>query len=336
MLSSYLAENLVELDLVAYGQTFVQHAIPLDCISVLLNLEQLTMRSSCSHSHWQTQGALSSLTSLHTFKIKANATLHGDIISSLSHLPSLAHLELNTIPGGKLELSTGQFTAPKSFSKGQHYGMEVQPVQFSMPAALNNQPGFPGDTLGFLRSFCVHECLFTSAPVPFWQLSSLTSIAFYHCQFQQDDWVDQSLHGAVQIEELIMSGCQLDYVSESVCQLINLQSLRIVRSLTQFLPSTFSALTALTVLDLSRNILDTVPPSLKYLSKLQHVDWSNCYHISSSLLFFIDFLDLQSITLLPAYGEWEGLSLYYIGQLEAALQTHFAVEKRPSFRYLTH
>ncbi|KAL0050066.1 hypothetical protein WJX82_003758 [Trebouxia sp. C0006] len=125
VLSSYLAENLVELDLVAYGQTFVQHAIPLACISVLLNLEQLTMRSSCSHSHWQTQGALSSLTSLHTFKIKANATLHGDIISSLSHLPSLAHLELNTIPGGRLELSTGQFTAPKSFSKGQHYGMET-------------------------------------------------------------------------------------------------------------------------------------------------------------------------------------------------------------------
>ncbi len=321
----------------AYGKTPVQHAISLDCISILHKLEQLTVRSSCSHSHRQTQGALSSLTSLHTFKFQANTVLHGDIISSLCHLPSLAHLECNTleynmIPGGRLKLGSGQFTALKSFSKGPHHDMELQPVQIRMPAALNSQPS-PGDTLGSLRSFCVHECLFTTAPVPFWQLSSLTAIAFYNCCFEPEAWLDQSLHGAVQIEELIMSGCQLEYLSVSVCQLTNLQSLRITNSLIHDLPSPFSALTALTVLDLSGNVLETVPSSLEYLSKLQHVNLSICGSISSSLLFFLSFSALQSITMVAAYGKWEGLSLYYIGQLEAALEEHFASNTRPSFRY---
>ena len=328
-LSSYLAQNLVELDLVAYEKNTVQQAISLDCISILHKLEQVTMRSSCRHSHWQTQGELSSLTSLHTFKFKANTVLHGDIIPSFCHLPSLAHLECNTIPGGRLELGTGQFTALKSFSKGipsQHNEIEVQPVQFSMPAAFNSQPS-PGDILGSLRSFCVHECLFTSAPVPFWQLSSLTSIAFYDCRFEPEDCLDQILHGAVQIAELIMSACELENLSMSVCQLTNLQSLKINDHFCCDFPSAFSTLTALTMLDLSGNDLDTVLPSLAYLSKLQHVELSICASISSSLLFFLSFSALQSITMVAGYGEWEGLSLYYIGHLEASLEEHFAFGK---------
>lgn len=207
-LSSYLAQNLVELDLVAYGKNTEQQAISLDCMSILYKLEQLTVRSSGSHSHWQTQGALSSLTSLRTFKFKANATLHGDVISSLCHLPSLAHLEFSEIPGGTLDFGTGHFTALKFFSQGQHFDKEFQHVQFSMPAAPNIQ-SLPGDTLQSLRSFCVHECLFTSAPVPFWQLPSLTSIEFDDCRFEPKAWLERSLHGAVQIEELIVSDCSL-------------------------------------------------------------------------------------------------------------------------------
>jgi len=326
-LSSYLAQNLVELDLVAYGKNTEQQAISLDCISILHKLEQLTVRSSGSHSHWQTQGALSSFKSLRTFKFKANATLHGDIISSLRRLPSLAHLECSKVPGGRLDFGTGHFTALKSFSKGQHYDdKEFQHVQFSMPAAFNSQPS-PGDTLGSLRSFCVHECWLTSAPIPFWQLSSLTSIAFYDCRFEPEDCLDQILHGAVQIAELIMSACELENLSMSVCQLTNLQSLKINDHFCCDFPSAFSTLTALTMLDLSGNDLDTVLPSLAYLSKLQHVELSICASISSSLLFFLSFSALQSITMVAGYGEWEGLSLYYIGHLEASLEEHFAFGK---------
>ena len=316
----------------AYGNTPVQHAIPLDCISILHKLEQLTVRSSCSHSSWQTQGALSSLTSLHTFKFKGNAVLHGDIIASLSHLPSLAHLECSKIPRGRLDLGTGQFTALKSFSRRIEHDMEFQPVQIRMPAALNSQP-LPGDTLGSLRSFCVHECVFTSDPVPFWQLSSLTSIEFGGCRFEPEGWLEQSLHGAVQIEELIMSDCELELdLCMSVCQLTNLKSLELDNNLFCDFPNAFSTLTALTMLDLGGNDLDTVPPSLQYLSKLQHVNLSICGSISSSLLFFVSFSDLQSITMASPW-RWEGLSLYYISQLEAALEEHFAFDKRPSFRY---
>ena len=331
-LSSYLAQNLVELDLVAYGKNTEQRAISLDCISVLHKLEQLTVRSTCSHSHWQTQGALSSLTSLRTFKFKANATLHGDIISSLRRLPSLAHLECSKVPGGRLDFGTGHFNALKSFSKGQHYDKEFQHVQFSMPAAFNSQPS-PGDTLGSLRSFCVHECWLTSAPIPFWQLSSLTTIEFDDCRSEPGAWLEQSLHRAVQIEELIVSDCELDDMCMSVCQLTNLQSLKMNDNFICDFPNVFSTLTALTMLNLSGNGLYTVPPPLQYLSNLQHVNLTICGGISSSLLFFLSFSALQSITMVAAYEKWEGLSLYYIAQLEAALEEHFAVDERPSFTY---
>ncbi|DBA95088.1 TPA: hypothetical protein ACH3X1_002601 [Trebouxia sp. C0004] len=90
----------------------------------------------------------------------------------------------NALNFQEADSNLAQFTALKSFFKGQHYDMELQPVQFSMPAAFNSHPS-SGDTLGSLLSFCVHECLFTSAPFPFWQLSSLTSNTFYDCRLSQ-------------------------------------------------------------------------------------------------------------------------------------------------------
>ncbi len=86
------------------------------------------------------------------------------------------------------------------------------------------------------------------------------------------------------------------------------------------------------MLNLSGSDLDTVPPPLQYLSNLQHVNLS-IYGISSSLLFFVSFPALQSITLVAAYEKWEGLPLYYLSQLEAPLKEHFAFDKRTSFRY---
>lgn len=121
----------------------------------------------------------------------------------------------------------------------------------------------------------------------------------------------------------------------SVCQLTNLQSLKMNDNYFCDFPNVFSTLTALTMLNLSGNDLDTVPPPLQYLSNLQHVNWSICGGISSSLLFFLSFLALQNITMVAAYEKWQGLSLYYLSQLEAALEEQFAskFDKRPSFRY---
>ncbi len=72
MLLSYLAEHLVELELVAYRKNTAENVVSLDCLSAVHHLQQLTLRSEEFDCHWQMQGLLSTLTTLHTIRLTSD------------------------------------------------------------------------------------------------------------------------------------------------------------------------------------------------------------------------------------------------------------------------
>lgn len=176
-------------------------------------------------------------------------TMHGSLTPGLCKLPNLTHFECSSFPGDKFDVDHDHFTALKSFTKTMtsERGVDFSSFEFNVPAARFGQL-LVGDSFKLLRSFSIFQCHIKASPLPFGQLSKLTSVSFVGCRFDSESWLVLSFDRATQLQELAITGCALDTLPGSVCQLTNLQSLNMQDNCLAELPLEFANLTALTSL----------------------------------------------------------------------------------------
>ena len=131
--------------------------------------------------------------------------------------------------------------------------------------------------------------------------------------------------------------CELQQVPLSLCQLVHLKNLTLADNDLSSLPSQFSQLTSLRFLGLYNNEWVSVPEVLEHMVHLQEISLAYSaqqLQITRPLTFLLDFPLLLAFNVAQGEGQlWDSVSMYHIGELNAALDTHFegTCRRRPEF-----
>jgi len=170
-------------------------------------------------------------------------------------------------------------------------------------------------------------------------VSSLTRVKFERCSFTHVDWLHQALEGATQVTSLTLRNSCDDGVPDSVFQMVGLQKLKLPYSGLTDLPAQIVQLSNLTRLDLSDNDMSCVPQALEQMIHLRKIDLmanAKSFQLNRPLTFFSTFHNLQDIFMSTSDQPWNGLSMFYLGQLDAVLLEafkHRAPTDRPRCDY---
>lgn len=300
--------------------------VVMDCLSGMSRLQHLEIDSKVRGKVWSTQGLLSSLDCLKSFKFLGEGTLEGPLLPALAVLPNLTTLRFSNISGGQVETCSTHFTALTSF-------VIVAFVESEAPYNLHITFGQP---LSSLCKLALTACHITSMPVSLSLVSSLTRVKFERCSFTHVDWLDQALEGATQVTSLTLRNVCDDNVPDSVFQMVGLQKFKLPYSRLT-LPAQIVRLSNLTRLDLSDNDMSCVP--LEQMTRLRKIDLmanAKSFQLNRPLTFFSTFHNLQDIFMSTCDQPWNGLSMFYLGQLDAALLEafkHRSPTDRPSCDY---
>ena len=323
MLLASLGHNLVRLNLSAYCESVSQQAnIDLDCLSSMQNLQHLDIDNNDTNTLWHFQGCLPSLTALESFTfLGRESNLDKSLVSALGMLPKLTQLTMPWLPGGNLELCSTSFSA----LEGLHI---TSFMDDDVPKDVRLSIGRPFDTLCNLS---LTDCCVSSAPISFATLPHLTKVKFEHCSFALHTWVLDTFAGATQIEALDLDSTIRGVLPSSICQMRGLRQLSLQYSVLPDLPAEFAQLTNLENLDLSINHFKSVPEVLKQMTHLQHLRMKFCQftQLTSPLNFFSAFVNLRYLCLSEARPSWNTMSMFYIGETQAALRKAFR-QKPPS------
>ena len=310
----------MRLTLTAYPDS-VEHAnIDLDCLSSMHNLQHLHIDNNRTKSAWRSQGLLSSLTALESFTfVGGESNLHGPLVSALGMLPKLTELTMPWLPGASIELCSMTFSG----LEGLHITSDADK---DVPQDVPLSTVQPFDTL---CSLSLIDCHMSSAPISFATLPHLTWVRIQRCSFAFQTWLSDALEGAAQIQELFLDGTIHGALSSSICQIEGLRQLSLLGCGLPDLPAELAHLTNLEDLDLCLNKFSSVPEVLKHMTHLQNLDMRSCpfTQLTSPLTYFSTFANLRCLCLSEAKPSWNTMSMFYIGEMQAALNKAF--EQRP-------
>ena len=316
MLLTCLGEKLVRLTLTEHYEDPMLSTVDMDCLSGMSRLQHLKIESKVRGKVWSTQGLLSSLDCLKSFTFLGEGTLGGPLLPALAVLPNLTTLRLSNIPGGRVETCSTHFTALTSF-------VVVDFVETESPHNLHITFGQP---LSSLCKLALTACHITSMPVSLQLVSSLTRVKFETCSFTHVDWLHQALEGVTQVTSLTLRNSCDDGVPDSVFQMVGLQKLKLPYSGLTDIPAQIVQLSNLTRLDLSDNDMSCVPQALEQMIHLRKIDLmanAKSFQLNRPLTFFSTFHNLQDIFMSTSDQPWNGLSMFYLGQLDAVLLEAF-------------
>lgn len=334
LLKSYLKDNLLELTLTKYHDNTVAQG-SLDGLSDLSSLQTLHIKPFHVGDTWEITSKLSQLTALRSFHYQ-RGILKGKLISALGSLPTLTELKSSCIPGANLTLDICQFTALRSFTKSSSV-MYDAPAPFTLQLPVANDTLLTrGQALGVLRKLSLHDCTLSTAPPRLRSLSSLRKVKFKNCRFRPELWLESALQGATQIERMTIVDCKLKAVPVSLCQMFRLKNLTLADNDLHQLPCEFSQLTSLKFLGLYNNEWPCVPEVLESMVHLQEISLAysaDSMQVKRPLTFLLDFHSLLAFNIAQGETTWDSTSMYYIGEMVAAMESTFqgTCKRRPEF-----
>lgn len=337
VLQSYVRTNLVELALKQHIDNDHLHQTSLECLWDLTNLQTLEIWPLHNSDIWQVSPALSHLTALRSFCFQ-KGVLEGPLVVALGSLPSLIEFKSSCIPDCTFSLHLGQFTSLRTFTKSSNRSLDFdRPFDFKLPMLLPGQKLARGQSLGLLHKLSLHDCILATPAPSLAMLSCLKKIKFKNCSFEPETWLEEALLGATQIERMTIVDCSLTKVPVSLCQLIHLKNLTLAGNYLHALPQQFSQLTSLRFLGLYDNEWTSVPEVLEHMLHLQEISLAYSIRplqIKRPLTFLLNFSSLLAFNI--SQGEdvmesWDSVSMYHIGQLNAALDSAFegSCRRRP-------
>ena len=303
------------LILTEYSEDPMLPTVDLDCLSGMRKLQRLHITSKVPGKVWSTQGLLSSLDCLESFTFMGQGTLQGPLVPALAVLPNLTALRTSHIPGGRVESCSAYFTALTSFEvvDTEAEGLQSLHITFGQP-------------LSSLRKLALTDCHITSMPVSLRLVSSLDRVKFDSCSFTLVEWLHQALEGATQVTSLTLRSSCKDSIPDNVFQMAGLQKLKLPYNELTDLPAAIVQLSNLTCLDLSDNDMSCVPQALEQMTHLRNIDVTtnaDSFQLNRPLTFLSTFHNLESIFICSFKQPWNSLSMFYIGQLDAALAEAF-------------
>ena len=316
MLLTCLGQKLVRLTLTEHYEDPMLSTVDMDCLSGMSRLQHLKIESKVRGKVWSTQGLLSSLDCLKSFKFLGEGTLGGPLLPALAVLPKLTTMRFSNIPGGRVESSSAYFTALTSFVV----------VDFGDAEGPHNLHITFGQPLSSLCKLVLTACHITSLPVSLRLVSSLTRVKFERCIFTLVNWLHQALEGATQVTSLTLRNSCDDGVPDSVFQMVGLQKLKLPYSGLTDLPAQIVQLSNLTRLDLSDNAMSCVPQALEQMTHLRNICLvanAESFQLTRPLTFLTTFHNLAYISICSYRQPWNSLSMFYLGQLDAALVEAF-------------
>ena len=136
--------------------------------------------------------------------------------------------------------------------------------------------------------------------------------------------------GATQLKELTLdNSMDLGVFPTSMCQMRGLKQLDLQHTCLFDLPAEFAHLTNLEGLNLSNCGFTFVPKVLEQMTHLQTLNMMYCQftQLTCPLTFFSAFANLRWLYLPDARPSWNASSLFYIGEMQAAVNKAF--EHRP-------
>ena len=159
-------------------------------------------------------------------------------------------------------------------------------------------------------------------------LAASCRVKFKCCEFALRNWLYKALEGAIQIEVLVLKGFHFDVVPTYVCQMSGLKRLNMQFTLVSDLPAELVNLSNLESLNVSNNKLTSVPAVLEQMTHLQQIAVVSFGHhpsgqLTRPLTFLSTFGNLRSFDLSEPAESWSCSSMFYIGQLHAALDKAF-------------
>ena len=339
LLKSYLRDNLIELSLKKYHDNSIAQG-SLDGLSDLTSLQTLQIRPLHMADTWEVTSKLSQLTSLRSFHFQ-RGVLSGNLVAALGSLPALTELKSSCTPGQIFTMSNSQFTSLRSFTKSSNALYDCAPTEFllQLPQGDSHALLTEGHALGMLRKLSLHDCIFNChlSPPNLQSLACLRKIKFKNCRFRPEIWLEKALQGATQIERMTIVDCRLKAVPASLCQLLRLKNLTLADNDLHYLPPEFVQLTALKFLGLYNNDWASVPEVLEKMVHLKEISLAYSadeMQVTRPLTFLLKFQSLLAFNIAQGpEGGWDSTSLYYIGQMVAAMDSTFlnTSKRRPQF-----
>ncbi len=336
LLKSYLRDNLLELSLKKYhDNTMAQGS--LDGLNNLSSLQTLHIRPLHMGDTWEVTSKLSQLTALRSFHFQ-RGILKGKLIAALGSLPALTELKSGCMPDANFTVDSSQFTALRSFTKSSNalYDSAPAPFVLQFPPIASQTILTRGQSLGMLRKLSLHDCILTTAPPNLRSLSCLKKIKFKNCRFRPELWLEDALQGATQIERMTVVDCKLKAVPASLCHLYRLKNLTLADNDLHQLPCEFSQLTSLKFLGLYNNEWTFVPEVLERMVHLQEISLAysaDSMQVKRPLTFLLNFHSLLAFNIAQGVNTWDSTSMYYIGEMVAAMESTFqgTCKRRPEF-----
>ena len=340
LLKSYLRDNLIELSLKKYHHNSIAQG-SLDGLGDLTSLQTLQIRPLHMSDTWEITSKLSQLTSLRSFHFQ-RGVLSGNLAAALGSLPALTELKSSCLPGQIFTTRNSQFTSLRSFTKSSNALYDCAPTGFllQLPQGDSHAMLTEGHALGMLRKLSLHDCIFHChvSPPNLQSLACLRKIKFKNCRFRPEMWLEKALQGATQIERMTVVDCKLKAVPASLCQLVRLKNLTLADNDLHYLPPEFAQLTALKFLGLYNNAWTSVPQVLEKMVHLQEISLAysaDTMQLTRPLAFLLKFQSLLAFNIAQGpQGGWDSTSMYYIGQMVAAMDSAYLSTSRRSPQFL--
>ena len=330
LLLTCLGQSLVQLDLTVYPDDPPYDDFDMDCLSNLSRLQHLHIQSAATGQNrtWKTQGLLSSLTALESFRFLGDDPLQGPVMPALGSLNKLTALVTAHIPQGYVEVCRTHFSVLTKFAIKHNSAVEKLRLDIAFAQSIHS-----------LCKLSLHGCCITSSPLHLKSLSSLTKVKFDRCEFKFEDWLSEALEGATQVQILTLHSMHLTDIPISVCRMTGLRQLNMLYTYLSDLPAHLAQLTNLEFLDLSGNDLTSVPVVLEQMTHLVMLDLTRfqaAMQLTRPLTFLSAFPNLRRLYLSEPEEAWNSLSMFHIGQLRAALaerSRHLSARNKPRISY---
>ena len=252
-----------QLHLTAYAG---EGAFQLDAVSSLKKLQELVLMAEMASSVWVTEGQLSRLTSLQTFRLSGSSSVDGPVIQALGVLLQIKIVSCDAVPSS-IEAVKGIFTVLKQLIIGDPDAdiVIVSPMALQLVPLGQRESLMVGDSFGSLKMLSINTCKITTAPVPLRLMPCLTQVAFADCEFASDNWLTEAVRAASHINQLSMPACGLHQIPCGLHLLTSLERLDMHCNHLSELPLCLSCLTALTFLDVDDCKLEHMPFMVEHL-----------------------------------------------------------------------